>query len=115
MANHHSAGKVPLVRCFDAFGHEFLLDLSPELQQSLRLGLVLLPFHVVPLLGSDNVPSQLLHERHDGQGQVLTRLCTESYLLTCWWEMLRQTGDEASSKRKRIIEPKVVLQKHEVV
>ena len=73
MANHHSAGKVPLVRCFDAFGHEFLLDLShPELQQSLRLGLVLLPFNLVPLLGLDNVPSQLLSERHGRQGRTRT-------------------------------------------
>ena len=78
--NNHGVRKLPVVRCFDAFGHEFLLDLShPELQQSLRLGLVLLPFDLLPLLGLGGVPSQLLHERHDGQGQVLTRLRTESY------------------------------------
>ena len=71
--NIHAAGKLPLIRCSLAFLDEFLLDLShPELQQSLRLGLVLLPFHVVPLLGSDNVPSQLLSERHGRQGRTRT-------------------------------------------
>jgi len=89
----HGAAKLPSVRCVHAFSHELLLDLShPNLQKSLRLGLVLLPFDLLPLLGLGGVPSQLLHERHDGQGQVLTRLRTESYLLTCWWEMLRKTG-----------------------
>ena len=73
--NHNLAGKLPSVRCFNAFGHEILLDLiRPKLHESLRLGLVLLPFDLLPLLGLDGIPSQLLQERHDGQGQMLGHL-----------------------------------------
>ena len=69
IANLHGAAKLPLMGGGFASRHELLLDLSrPNLQQSLRLDLVLLPFNLVPLLGLDNVPSQLLSERHGRQG-----------------------------------------------
>ena len=71
--NIHGAAKLPPMGGGFAFCHELLLDLSrPNLQQSLRLDLVLLPFNLVPLLGLDNVPSQLLSERHGRQGRTRT-------------------------------------------